>query len=144
MNRRTFLARGGAAAGLIARAWAARIDSDNPVAQTTAGKIRGTVQGKVKAFKGIPYGASTEGAGRFMPPSKPQPWTGVRDALELGPASPQTPSMLIPESMAQQPKNDGAGSEDSPSPERLDTRARQRQTPRYGVVPRRRIFGGLR
>jgi para-nitrobenzyl esterase len=112
MNRRTFLARGSAAAGLVARAWAAKIDSDNPVAQTTAGKIRGIVQGKVKAFKGIPYGASTEGAGRFMPPSKPQPWTGVRDAIELGPASPQTPSMLIPESMAQQPKNDGAGSED--------------------------------
>src|SRR5579863_2762130 len=112
MNRRTFLARGSAAAGIITRAWAAKIDSGNPLAQTTAGKIRGIVQGKIKAFKGIPYGASTEGAGRFMPPSKPQPWTGVRDALEPGPASPQTPSMLIHESMAQQPKNDGAGSED--------------------------------
>src|ERR1700733_6758563 len=112
MNRRTFLARGSVAAATIARAWAAKIDSDNPVAQTTAGKIRGTVQGKIKAFKGIPYGASTEGAGRFMPPSKPQPWTGVRDALELGPASPQVPTNLIPESMAQQPKGDYSGAED--------------------------------
>jgi para-nitrobenzyl esterase len=124
MNRRSFLGRGTAAAGVLASgigsAWAAKIDSDSPIVQTNAGKVRGAVQaatppaaqGKVLAFKGIPYGATTEGAGRFMPPSKPQPWTDVRDALELGPASPQVPSMLIPESMAQQPKGDGAGSED--------------------------------
>jgi para-nitrobenzyl esterase len=83
-----------------------------PVATTVNGKIRGSALGKVKAFKGVPYGASTEGAGRFMPPSKVSSWTGVRDALELGPASPQNPSVLIPESMAQQPKGDNAGSED--------------------------------
>src|SRR5712671_2320836 len=101
MNRRSFLG-GTAAASLLAggSGWAAKIESTGPIVQTNAGRIRGAVAGKVKVFKGIPYGASTEGAGRFMPPSKPQPWTGVRDALELGPASPQTPSNLIPESMA--------------------------------------------
>src|SRR5260370_12303569 len=32
-----------------------------------------------------------------MPPVKPKPWTGVRDAFELGRRAPQNPSGLIPE-----------------------------------------------
>jgi para-nitrobenzyl esterase len=57
--------------------------------ETTAGKIRGARQGKVQAFKGVPYGASTAPPNRFMPPRKPQPWTSVRDASKLGNRSPQ-------------------------------------------------------
>ena len=75
----------------------ARTDSAGPVVETTAGKIRGTIEDKVSAFRGVPYGASTAGAGRFMPPEKPQPWTGVQDAIQLGHRSPQGPSGLIPE-----------------------------------------------
>jgi para-nitrobenzyl esterase len=105
IDRRSFLSAGTAAAGFLmgtplSRVWAARTDepSGSPVVETNAGRIRGSFQGKVNIFKGVPYGASTEGAGRFMPPSKPQPWTGVRDTLELGHRSPQireTP--LVPE-----------------------------------------------
>src|SRR5205085_6418047 len=44
----------------------------------------------IKVFKGIPYGGSTAGKNRFMAPTKPAPWTGVRDALAYGPTAPQT------------------------------------------------------
>ena len=60
-----------------------------PIVATTAGKVRGISRDGVNAFKGIPYGASTAGANRFMPPQKPEPWTNVRDALVYGPMAVQ-------------------------------------------------------
>ena len=57
--------------------------------ETMAGRVRGATVEGVVAFKSIPYGAPTSGANRFMPPRKPTPWAGVRDALEYQGHAPQ-------------------------------------------------------
>src|SRR5579864_1747209 len=65
-------------------------DTADAITETSYGKVRGTVSGDIKIFKGIPYGGNTGGKNRFMPPVKPVAWTGVRDALAFGPTAPQT------------------------------------------------------
>lgn len=78
-------------AGAYVSPWlkvAAAVDA-GAVAVTSAGNVRGTVLEGVNIFKGIPYGGPTGGKNRFMPPTKPAPWTGTRDALAYGPTAPQ-------------------------------------------------------
>jgi para-nitrobenzyl esterase len=62
------------------------------VAETASGKIRGFERKGVYVFKGIPYGASTAAERRFMPPAKPEPWRGIRNALQYGPVCPMQDS----------------------------------------------------
>jgi para-nitrobenzyl esterase len=99
IDRRSFLARGTAAAGVFmtkALTAAKSESSSGPIVETTSGKIRGVVIDKVNAFKGVPYGASTAGAGRFMPPAKPEPWTDIKDTTQIGHRSPQQHGILEP------------------------------------------------
>src|SRR5258708_4761061 len=104
MNRRAFIGTGAVAAagvfldGAFARALAqAAKGTPGATVATTAGKVRGLLIDRVHAFKGVRYGASTAGARRFLPPVKPQPWTGVVDAFEVGLRSPLVDSVLVKE-----------------------------------------------
>lgn len=65
-----------------------------PVVETNSGKVRGMTTAGVSIFRGIPYGGSTAGKNRFMPPAAVQPWAGVRDAFDYGPSAPQNPSTM--------------------------------------------------
>lgn len=59
------------------------------VASTTYGKVRGFVLRGINTFLGIPYGADTSGANRFMPPQKPAPWNEVLPTVWWGNTAPQ-------------------------------------------------------
>jgi para-nitrobenzyl esterase len=66
------------------------------VATTEHGKVRGVSADGIHTFKGIPYGGSTAGSGRFRPPQPPAAWTGIREALTFAPMCPQVTSPLPP------------------------------------------------
>jgi para-nitrobenzyl esterase len=91
MNRRTFIGSFAAGATMLLPAFRSTpaFAAEGPVAETTTGKIAGVSSGGVHAFKGVPYGAPTGGPNRFMPPQKPQPWSGVRSATEWAGRAPQ-------------------------------------------------------
>jgi para-nitrobenzyl esterase len=90
-SRREFLKRSAALTALSAGVlWRPASGQERSIeAVTTFGRVRGVDAGGIKIFKGIPYGGSTAGAGRFRPPGNPAAWTGVRDALAYGPSAPQ-------------------------------------------------------
>lgn len=95
MDRRTFITNASFALGstislpAVSRASASTKGPVDPITETVYGKVRGVNNNGIYTFKGIPYGASTAGANRFMPPLKPAAWAGIRDCLTWGPSCPQ-------------------------------------------------------
>ncbi|MCW3834448.1 carboxylesterase/lipase family protein [Sphingomonas canadensis] len=57
--------------------------------RTAQGQVRGTIEGDVGVYRGIPYAAPPSGALRWKPPQPAAPWQGVRDATAFGPSCPQ-------------------------------------------------------
>jgi para-nitrobenzyl esterase len=58
--------------------------TDGCIVETASGRVRGTVEGGVRTFKGVPYAAPPLGALRWKPPQKVTPWPGVREAASYG------------------------------------------------------------
>nr|WP_255568026.1 carboxylesterase/lipase family protein [Brevundimonas sp. PAMC22021] len=59
-----------------------------PAVRTKSGPVIGLREDSVSVFRGVRYGASTEGR-RFQPPSPPAPWRDPVRAVDYGAASPQ-------------------------------------------------------
>jgi len=89
-SRRSFLRQSallGASVLALPRVWS---QSPSYVTGFTAtGEVRGVLENGIARFKGIPYGETTAGTNRFMPPRPAVRWTGIRDALTWGPSAPQ-------------------------------------------------------
>jgi para-nitrobenzyl esterase len=100
--RRHFL-QSSAAAALLGLAGPAvlfaqdqRLAKPGATVRTTSGSVRGLVREEIQQFWNLPYGASTAGANRFMPPRAPESWSGVRDHFTVGTRSFQQPGVGEP------------------------------------------------
>ena len=57
--------------------------------ETSGGRVRGAQSDGLVTFKGIPYAGSVSGRNRFKAAPPLQPWTGVRETVQLGAPSMQ-------------------------------------------------------
>ncbi|MBO0676585.1 carboxylesterase/lipase family protein [Mycolicibacterium sp. S2-37] len=64
------------------------------VVNTALGRLRGTTEGGVSVWRGVPYAHQPVGERRFAAPVPLDPWRGVRDAVEHGPIPPQGRSFV--------------------------------------------------
>ncbi len=73
-----------------------KADSVTAITATESGRVAGYVDHAIFCFKGIPYARSE----RFMPPTKPASWEGVRSSRSFGPVCPiDVNSMVLSDEM---------------------------------------------
>lgn len=60
------------------------VADQEPVVRAPAGAVRGTSEGSIIVFKGLPYAQPPVGAARWKPPVELPTWDGVRDATKFG------------------------------------------------------------
>ena len=92
LGRRSLIGHAGVGFGLTGPAFAVpakKPDIQNAIAETSRGRVRGTINQGIRTFKGIPYGAPTDGPNRFLEAKLAVPWQGIRDAIAYGPMCPQ-------------------------------------------------------
>jgi para-nitrobenzyl esterase len=74
------------ALGALLFAVPATAQQSAPVVDAPSGAVRGTTEGDLNVFRGIPYAVPPVGAMRWRPPAPMQRWKAVRDATAFGPA----------------------------------------------------------
>lgn len=67
------------------------ISGDRPHVDAPAGRVLGTAEGDIRAFRGIPYAQPPLGDLRWRPPVQMPRWQGVREATKYGAACMQPP-----------------------------------------------------
>ena len=72
------------------------METKGPVVETRRGRVRGTAEGDVRVFRGIPFATPPVGPRRFGAPEPVEPWSGERDATRFGPACHQATRPLAP------------------------------------------------
>jgi len=84
INRRSFLftTLSGVPAVVLAGNGFMGFSLSGVVAETMFGKVEGYEFNGVKIFRGVPYGDTTAGEARFLPPRKPKHWSGIKDCTK--------------------------------------------------------------
>lgn len=129
INRRNVLRSAGAA--LATAAAASRLSAlagqlspgevaanSTPVAKTRYGSVSGTLEGGIRVFRSIPYGADTAPV-RFQAPRPPAPWTTIKACDSFTTRAPQLTLLRGLESIGSTPSLGSAGSATPGAPPRM-------------------------
>jgi para-nitrobenzyl esterase len=67
-----------------------------PQVRLRSGKVRGRIEDGLAVFRGMPFARPPVGELRLAAPRPAEPWDGVREAVDFGPAQPQSGLMGAP------------------------------------------------